>query len=63
MATKKVKLKYPADLFVIHETSGGETYLVAHERAENVAVVGETISVACYQYVGMLNVSAKVEVK
>lgn len=60
MATKKAK--FPVDLFVIIETSGGESYLVAHERPEDVAEVGKTISVARYSLVGVSKVSTKVEV-
>lgn len=63
MATKKVKSPYPQDLFVTIEKDGSDRYFVANEKPESVAEVGSTVRIAHYVFMGMLDVSTKVEVK
>lgn len=59
----KVKMKYPQDLFVEIEKDGANRYFVAHESPEAVSAVGSTVRVAHYCFMGMFEVSTKVDVK
>ena len=64
MATKRVKSKYPQDLFVEIEKDGADSYFVAGTPIpEAVAAVGSTVRVAHYVYMGMFEVSTKVDTK
>jgi len=63
MATKRVKSKYPQDLFVHIEQDGADRYFVANKTPEEVAEVGGTIRVAHYCFMGIFEVSAKVDIK
>lgn len=61
MATRAAK--YPNSIAVVREKDGDSSYLVAHEKAADLAVVGESVEFAIYKLERVAVVTAEPFVK
>ena len=55
-------LKYPNEIYITREKDGNESYLIATEHANDLAVAGEKVEVAIYKLVKKTVILAPIKI-